>query len=258
VANGRALPRWTLAEEVAHAVSHGVGIALAIGGLATLVTLAALRGDAWHVASSAIFGTTLVLLYGASTVYHSIPAWIRFRRTKRILRILDHSAIYLAIAGTYTPFTLGPLRGPWGWALFGVVWGGAVIGIVFKSVAVERYPVFSTARRRLRAAARGVGARRDRAARRRRPLLHHRHRLLRLDQSALEPLRLAPVRARRQRPPLPRRPALRPAARLRRSSARPVRPRGRGREGRVVDEGSGKCRGKYFLLKGKDQGDGYG
>ena len=145
MANGRALPRWTLAEEVAHAVSHGVGIALAIGGLATLVTLAALRGDAWHIASSAIFGTTLVLLYGASTVYHSIPAWIRFRRTKRILRILDHSAIYLAISGTYTPFTLGPLRGPWGWALFGVVWGGAVIGIVFKSVAVERYPVFSTA-----------------------------------------------------------------------------------------------------------------
>lgn len=144
MANVRALPRWSLAEEVAHAVSHGVGIVLAVGGLGLLVVLAALRGDAWHVTSSAVFGTSLVLLYVASTLYHSTPSWIRYRRTKRRLRALDHSAIFVAIAGTYTPFTLGPLRGPWGWALFGVVWGGALIGIVVKSFAVERFPVLST------------------------------------------------------------------------------------------------------------------
>lgn len=144
MANVRALPRWSLAEEVAHAVSHGVGIVLAVGGLALLVVLAALRGDAWHVTSSAVFGTSLVLLYVASTLYHSIPSWIRYRRTKRRLRALDHSAIFLAIAGTYTPFTLGPLRGPWGWALFGVVWGGALVGIIVKSFAVERFPALST------------------------------------------------------------------------------------------------------------------
>lgn len=141
----RALPRWSLAEEVAHAVSHGVGIALAVGGMAVLVALAALRGDAWHVTSAAVFGATLVLLYAASTVYHSIPAWVRLRRAKRVARVLDHSAIFLAIAGTYTPFTLGPLRGPWGWTLLAVVWAGAVGGIVFKAIAVEKAPVVSTA-----------------------------------------------------------------------------------------------------------------
>lgn len=130
---------WTLGEEIAHAVSHGVGAVAAIAGLATLVAVAALHGDAWHVTASAVFGSTLVLLYLASTLYHAVPS----PRAKRILRVLDHSAIYLAIAGTYTPFTLGPLRGPWGWALFGVVWTGAAAGIVQKSVALERAPIFS-------------------------------------------------------------------------------------------------------------------
>jgi hemolysin III len=132
---------WTLGEEVAHAVSHGVGVVLAIAGLAVLVTVAALRGNIWHVTGAAIFGATLVLLYSASTLYHAIP----LVRAKRVLRVLDHSAIYLLIAGTYTPFTLGPLRGPWGWALLGVVWTGAVAGVIFKSIAVERAPILSTA-----------------------------------------------------------------------------------------------------------------
>jgi hemolysin III len=136
----RALRRWTVAEEIAHAVSHGVGALLAIGGLAGLVAAAALRGSAWHVTSSAVFGTTLVLLYVASTLYHAIP----IARAKRVLRVLDHSAIYLLIAGTYTPFVLGPLRGAAGWTLFGIVWGGALAGIVFKAIAVERAPVVST------------------------------------------------------------------------------------------------------------------
>jgi hemolysin III len=134
-------PVWSLAEEVAHAVSHGVGVVLAIVGLPVLVTVAALRGNAWHVTAAAVFGATLVLLYTASTLYHAI----RNARAKRVLRVLDHSSIYLAIAGTYTPFALGPLRGPWGWALLAVVWTGAVAGIVFKSVAVDRAPILSTA-----------------------------------------------------------------------------------------------------------------
>ncbi len=130
---------WTVAEEISHAVSHGIGAALAIAGLAGLVAIAARHGDAWHLVSSAVFGTTLVLLYSASTLYHAIPG----ERAKRVFRILDHSAIYLLIAGTYTPFTLGPLRGPWGWALFGVVWTGAVAGVVFKIVALGRAPILS-------------------------------------------------------------------------------------------------------------------
>ncbi|HNU82168.1 MAG TPA: hemolysin III family protein, partial [Thermoanaerobaculia bacterium] len=120
----RTVPRFSFAEEVAHGVSHGVGVALSIGGLAVLVAFAALRGSARHVVSAAIFGVTLVLLYTASTLYHSIP----LLRAKRVLRILDHAAIYLLIAGTYTPFTLVTLRGPWGWSLFGVVWTAAIGG----------------------------------------------------------------------------------------------------------------------------------
>ena len=132
---------WSIGEEIAHSVSHGIGIVLSIAGLAVLVASAALRGDAWHVTSSAIFGTTLVLMYTASTFYHAVP----LARARRVLRTLDHSAIYLLIAGTYTPFTLGPLRGPWGWSLFAVVWTAAVAGVVFKSVAIGRAPILSVA-----------------------------------------------------------------------------------------------------------------
>lgn len=133
------LPSYSPAEEIAHGVSHGIGIVLAIAGLAVLVTRAALAGDGWQVTAGAVYGTTLILLYTASTLYHSIP----LPRAKRVLRALDHSAIYLLIAGTYTPFTLGPLRGPWGWALFALVWAGALGGIVFKSLATGRARVIS-------------------------------------------------------------------------------------------------------------------
>ncbi len=138
----RALPRWSVAEEIAHSVSHGVGIVAAVVGVAILVGAALRHGDAWHVTTSSIFGATLVLLYVASTLYHAFPHE-PFVRAKRLLRILDHSAIYLLIAGTYTPFVLGPLRGPWGWSLFGVVWAGALAGIVQKSLVLERAPIFS-------------------------------------------------------------------------------------------------------------------
>ena len=122
------------AEETAHVVTHGIGLMLSVAGLVVLVVLASLRGDAWHVVSASIYGTTLILLYGASTVYHALPP----SRAKGVWRLLDHSAIYLLIAGTYTPFTLVNLRGGWGWSLFGVVWGLAAVGVVFENVATRR------------------------------------------------------------------------------------------------------------------------
>jgi hemolysin III len=125
---------YSLAEEVAHAITHGVGLLLTVAGLAILVTLASLRGDAWHVVSTSIYGAMLVLLYAASTLYHA--TWSP--RAKGLFRSLDHSAIYLLIAGTYTPFTLVNLRGGWGWALFGVVWGLAIFGVVMETVARPR------------------------------------------------------------------------------------------------------------------------
>jgi hemolysin III len=136
-----AAPRYSLGEEIAHSVTHGVGIVLAIAGLAVMVAFAAVKGNAWHIVGCAIFGATMVLSYTASTVYHAIPG--TFVRAKRVLRVIDHSAIYLLIAGTYTPFCLVNLRGPWGWTLLGVVWGLAVLGIVFKATLLGRLKVLS-------------------------------------------------------------------------------------------------------------------
>lgn len=115
---------YSMGEEIAHAITHGIGIPLSIAGLVLLVTFSALYGNAWHVVSTAIYGSTLVLLYTASTLYHGIP----HEKAKPILQKLDHAAIFLLIAGTYTPFTLVTLNGTWGWTLFGMVWGLAVIG----------------------------------------------------------------------------------------------------------------------------------
>jgi len=134
------LPTYTRGEEIANSLTHGLGLALSIAGLSVLVTLAALRRDAWTVVGCAVFGASLVLLYGASTCYHAFRA----RRWKRVLRVFDHAAIFLLIAGTYTPFMLANLRGPWGWSLFGVVWGLAVSGIVLKAFWTGRFEVMST------------------------------------------------------------------------------------------------------------------
>ena len=130
---------YTRSEEVVHSITHGIGMVLAIVGLVVLTVLASLRGDAWHVVSCSLFGATLVLLYCASTLYHAIPG----PRIKNVLRTLDHSAIFLLIAGTYTPFALVTLRGPWGWSLFGVVWGLAALGIAFEWAAPGRWPTLS-------------------------------------------------------------------------------------------------------------------
>ncbi len=135
----RSTNQYSLAEEIAHAITHGVGLLLSVAGLVVLIVLASLRGDAWHVVSVSVYGATLVLLYSASTFYHALPA----PRAKNVFRTLDHAAIYVLIAGTYTPFMLVNLRGGWGWALFGVVWGLAVLGIVLEAVAKQRVRVVS-------------------------------------------------------------------------------------------------------------------
>ena len=109
--------------------SHLLGAVAATAGLAVLVVLAGRQGDAWKLVGFSVYGSTLVLLYLFSTLYHSVRG-----RAKTILQKFDHHAIYLLIAGTYTPFTLVTLRGPWGWSLFGVVWGLAVLGIVVDSL----------------------------------------------------------------------------------------------------------------------------
>ena len=135
---------YTVGEEIAHALTHGLGVVLAIAGLTVMVARATLYGNAWHIVGAAIFGATLVLMYTASTLYHSIPAE-HLPNTKRILRIVDHSSIYLLIAGSYTPFTLVTLNGPWGWSLFGTVWGLALVGVVFKIFATGRFEKLSLA-----------------------------------------------------------------------------------------------------------------
>ena len=127
-------------EEVMNAVTHGIGTLLAVAGLVLLTVFAYLYGDIWHIVSFSIYGTTLVLLYLASTLYHSFTN----ERLKYIFKILDHSAIYLLIAGTYTPFTLVPLHGVLGWTVFGFVWGLAVLGIVLKVFFVGRFKMIST------------------------------------------------------------------------------------------------------------------
>ncbi len=128
-------------EEIANAVTHGLGVILAIGGGAVLITLAALYAGARELVSAIVFTLALVLLYTASTLYHAV----RHPELKQRLKVLDHCAIFLMIAGTYTPFTIAALRGTWGWALFGVIWGLAVFGIVFKLFFTGRFRYLSTA-----------------------------------------------------------------------------------------------------------------
>ena len=133
----------TLGEEIANAVTHGAGLVASLAALPVLILAALNQQDVWQIVGGTVFGVTLVLLYLASTVYHALP--LRRSRAKRVLRVLDHSAIYLLIAGTYTPFTLGALRGPWGWALLGTIWGLALFGILAKFTLGFRFPRLSTA-----------------------------------------------------------------------------------------------------------------
>ena len=127
-------------EERASALTHGVGATAALVAGVVLVTLAALHGDGWQLASAIVFSISLVLLYLASTLYHSFQQPV----IKRRLKVFDHCAIYLLIAGTYTPFTLIGLRGPWGWGLFAAIWTLALAGVVFKLFYTGRFKRLST------------------------------------------------------------------------------------------------------------------
>jgi hemolysin III len=127
--------QYSLGEEIANSITHAVGTGLSIAALVVLIVSAVAQGDAWHVVSFSIFGSTLILLYLASTLYHSIP----LPRAKRFLKTLDHSAIFLLIAGTYTPFMLVSMRGTAGWIVFAVIWVLAVAGVVLKCSCVYRF-----------------------------------------------------------------------------------------------------------------------
>ena len=130
----------SLGEEIANSVSHGVALVAALVGAPFLMVSAAQRGDVANVVGASIFAVTTVLLYLSSTLYHALSA----TRARQVFRIIDHSAIYLLIAGTYTPFTLGVLRGPWGWTLLGLIWSMALGGVAVKALTGIRYPRLST------------------------------------------------------------------------------------------------------------------
>ena len=127
--------RYTLGEEIFNSVSHGLGGGLSIAGTVVLIVFAAIYSNAWGVVSSAIYGSSLIILYTMSTLYHAITN----RKAKAFFRIMDHNTIFFLIAGTYTPITLVPLRGAFGWVLFGVIWAAAILGIVLNSIDLEKF-----------------------------------------------------------------------------------------------------------------------
>ncbi len=127
-------------EEIANAITHGIGVILSIAGLVLLIVFSALNGSALHVVSFTIFGATMVILYTSSTLVHALPPG----KAKDLFEIFDHSSIYLFIAGTYTPFTLLVIKGGLGWTMFGVIWGLALAGIVFKAYFVKKFLFTST------------------------------------------------------------------------------------------------------------------
>ena len=126
-------PRYSTAEEIANGITHGLGVIFSIAGLAILTAFASVFGTVWHIVACSIYGVTQILMYTASTLYHSIPV----PRAKKFLRLLDHSAIYLLIAGTYTPFALVNLRGPWGWSILIAIWGLVIAGIALQSKLIR-------------------------------------------------------------------------------------------------------------------------
>lgn len=134
------LPKYTKNEEIMNAVTHGIGAGLSIAGLVVLVVFASMQSDAWKIVASAIYGASMIVLYTASTLYHS------FSKTKAAskLNMFDHISIYYLIAGSYTPFMLVNLRGGWGWSIFGVVWACAIAGTVLKIIYGNKLRKVST------------------------------------------------------------------------------------------------------------------
>jgi len=131
---------FSLKEEIANSITHGIGLLLSIPALVMLILNAAETANPWRIVSFSIFGASMIILYLCSTLLHSIT----HEKVKDFFEILDHSSIYLLIAGTYTPFVLVAIRGSLGWTLFGIVWALAIIGIVFKCYYVKKYIVTST------------------------------------------------------------------------------------------------------------------
>ena len=131
---------FTKKEEIAHAITHGIGALLSIAALVVLIVFSSLNGDTLQVISGIVFGTTMLFMYLSSTIVHSLPEG----KWKDIFQIFDHSSIYLFIAGSYTPFLLVPLRGDIGWTLFGIIWGIAIAGVIFKVFFVKKFLVLST------------------------------------------------------------------------------------------------------------------
>ncbi len=131
----------TILEEVFNSLTCGIGLCLSVAAAVVMIVLASLGGDIWRIVSVSIYGVSLMVLFLFSVLHHGISS----SKTKRVLEILDHCAIYVLIAGTYTPFALVTLRGPWGWSLFGIVWTLAFFGILFKVVFSTRFRVFSLA-----------------------------------------------------------------------------------------------------------------
>ena len=127
-------------EEIANSVSHGVGLLAALAATPVLVLSAVRHGGAARIAGASVFAAAMVLLYLTSTLYHALPR----NRAKRVFQVLDHAAIFLMIAGTYTPITLGVLRGTWGWTLFGLVWSLAIAGVALTAGGGVRYPKLTT------------------------------------------------------------------------------------------------------------------
>jgi len=126
---------YSIGEEIANSVTHGIGAALSIAAMAILISIASQYHDTWRIVSFSIYGCSLFFLYLASTLYHAFT----HEKTKRFFRLMDHSSIFLLIAGTYTPPTLIAMRGPWGWTLFGLIWAMAIGGLIFEIIYIGRY-----------------------------------------------------------------------------------------------------------------------
>ena len=135
ITNKISLPSYTFGEEMINSLSHAIGTGLSIAGLVLLLIKSISTGDPWKIVTSILFGTSLILLYFMSTLYHALPATI----IKRIFRVFDHCTIYVLIAGTYTPFTLVSLRDSVGWVVMIIIWLAAIIGILLNALDVERF-----------------------------------------------------------------------------------------------------------------------
>lgn len=130
---------YTVGEEIFNSVSHGVGVILSVAALVLLIVFAAIYSDGYGLASALVYGISLILLYTMSMVYHIVQN----EKGKKVLRIFDHCSIFILIAGTYTPYLLGPLRGALGWTIFGIIWGVTVIGILLNAISLEKFKVIS-------------------------------------------------------------------------------------------------------------------